>query len=105
MWMKAFWLEVSEGMQSGDLLDTYPTIARILIISTIICFQKVYLKCGKRFSFSPSIELSVPQGSLLAVVGQVAAGKSSLLAAVLGELEATEGCVTMKVNFPLSICF
>lgn len=55
--------------------------------------------------FSPSIELSVPQGSLLAVVGQVGAGKSSLLAAVLGELEATEGCVTMKVNFPLSICF
>ncbi|NXE67919.1 MRP6 protein, partial [Calcarius ornatus] len=43
-----------------------------------------------------SIELSVPQGSLLAVVGQVGAGKSSLLAAVLGELEATEGCVTMK---------
>uniref|UniRef100_A0A8C3MWZ9 ABC-type glutathione-S-conjugate transporter n=1 Tax=Geospiza parvula TaxID=87175 RepID=A0A8C3MWZ9_GEOPR len=43
-----------------------------------------------------NIELSVPQGSLLAVVGQVGAGKSSLLAAVLGELEATEGCVTMK---------
>lgn len=104
MWRKTFWLEVSEGMKSGDLLDTYPTIARILI-STIICFQKVYLKYGKRFSFSPSIELSVPQGSLLAVVGQVGAGKSSLLAAVLGELEATEGCVTMKVNFPLRICF
>uniref|UniRef100_A0A8D2QIZ6 ABC-type glutathione-S-conjugate transporter n=1 Tax=Zonotrichia albicollis TaxID=44394 RepID=A0A8D2QIZ6_ZONAL len=44
----------------------------------------------------PSIELSVPQGSLLAVVGQVGAGKSSLLAALLGELEATKGCVTIK---------
>uniref|UniRef100_A0A8D2NDY6 ABC-type glutathione-S-conjugate transporter n=1 Tax=Zonotrichia albicollis TaxID=44394 RepID=A0A8D2NDY6_ZONAL len=38
----------------------------------------------------------VPQGSLLAVVGQVGAGKSSLLAALLGELEATKGCVTIK---------
>lgn len=99
MWVKTLWLEVSEGMKLGGLLDTYPTIAWILIITTIICFQKVYLECGKRWSFSPSIELSVPQGSLLAVVGQVGAGKSSLLAAVLGELEATEGCVTMKVNF------
>uniref|UniRef100_A0A8U7P8R6 ABC-type glutathione-S-conjugate transporter n=1 Tax=Corvus moneduloides TaxID=1196302 RepID=A0A8U7P8R6_CORMO len=42
------------------------------------------------------IDLTVPQGSLLAVVGQVGAGKSSLLAALLGELETTDGCVTMK---------
>lgn len=47
----------------------------------------------------------MPQGSLLAVVGQVGAGKSSLLSALLGELEKTDGCVTMKVNFPLSVCF
>uniref|UniRef100_A0A8C5TE91 ABC-type glutathione-S-conjugate transporter n=1 Tax=Malurus cyaneus samueli TaxID=2593467 RepID=A0A8C5TE91_9PASS len=43
-----------------------------------------------------SIDLAVPQGSLLAVVGQVGAGKSSLLAAFLGELETVGGCVTMK---------
>ncbi|XP_071617432.1 ATP-binding cassette sub-family C member 6-like isoform X1 [Heliangelus exortis] len=42
------------------------------------------------------IDLTVPQGSLLAVVGQVGAGKSSLLSALLGELEKTDGCVTMK---------
>uniref|UniRef100_A0A8C8AA54 ABC-type glutathione-S-conjugate transporter n=1 Tax=Otus sunia TaxID=257818 RepID=A0A8C8AA54_9STRI len=42
------------------------------------------------------INLTVPQGSLLAVVGQVGAGKSSLLSALLGELEKTDGCVTMK---------
>lgn len=41
----------------------------------------------------------MPKGSLLAVVGQVGAGKSSLLAALLGELEKTDGCVTIKVNF------
>ncbi|NXO53888.1 MRP1 protein, partial [Aramus guarauna] len=42
------------------------------------------------------IDLNVPQGSLLAVVGQVGAGKSSLLSALLGELEKTDGCVAMK---------
>lgn len=45
------------------------------------------------------------QGSLLAVVGQVGAGKSSLLSALLGELETVDGCLSVKVNFPLSICF
>lgn len=47
----------------------------------------------------------MPQGSLIAIVGQVGAGKSSLLSALLGELEQMDGCVTMKVNFSLSICF
>ncbi|KFZ51729.1 Multidrug resistance-associated protein 1, partial [Antrostomus carolinensis] len=42
------------------------------------------------------IDLTVPQGSLLAVVGQVGAGKSSLLSALLGELEKMDGCMTMK---------
>ncbi|OXB81816.1 UNVERIFIED_CONTAM: hypothetical protein H355_015013 [Colinus virginianus] len=42
------------------------------------------------------IDLTVPQGSLLAIVGQVGAGKSSLLSALLGDLEKMDGCVTMK---------
>uniref|UniRef100_A0A8C3KY57 ABC-type glutathione-S-conjugate transporter n=1 Tax=Chrysolophus pictus TaxID=9089 RepID=A0A8C3KY57_CHRPC len=42
------------------------------------------------------IDLTIPQGSLLAVVGQVGAGKSSLLSALLGDLEKMDGCVTMK---------
>uniref|UniRef100_A0A8C3D4E9 ABC-type glutathione-S-conjugate transporter n=1 Tax=Cairina moschata TaxID=8855 RepID=A0A8C3D4E9_CAIMO len=42
------------------------------------------------------IDLTVPQGSLIAIVGQVGAGKSSLLSALLGELEQTDGCMTMK---------
>ncbi|NWJ05847.1 MRP6 protein, partial [Crypturellus undulatus] len=42
------------------------------------------------------IDLSVQQGSLLAVVGQVGAGKSSLLSALLGEMENTDGYVTIK---------
>ncbi|XP_009884912.1 PREDICTED: multidrug resistance-associated protein 6-like [Charadrius vociferus] len=53
--------------------------------------------CGdQRLSFLSRIDLTVLRGSLLAVVGQVGAGKSSLLSALLGELEKTDGCVTMK---------
>ncbi|XP_025025911.1 multidrug resistance-associated protein 6 isoform X2 [Python bivittatus] len=42
------------------------------------------------------INLTIPQGSLCAVVGQVGAGKSSLLSALLGELQRIEGSVVMK---------
>ncbi|NWZ61539.1 MRP1 protein, partial [Acrocephalus arundinaceus] len=64
--------------------------ASITISNGTFCWSKETSPCLR------SIELSVPQGSLLAVVGQVGAGKSSLLAAVLGELQATDGHVTMK---------
>ncbi|XP_032957049.1 multidrug resistance-associated protein 6 [Rhinolophus ferrumequinum] len=42
------------------------------------------------------INLTVPQGCLLAVVGPVGAGKSSLLSALLGELSKVEGSVSVK---------
>ncbi|KAM6155929.1 ATP-binding cassette sub-family C member 6 [Rhynchocyon petersi] len=41
------------------------------------------------------INLTVPQGCLLAVVGPVGAGKSSLLSALLGELSMVEGSVSI----------
>ncbi|NWW67276.1 MRP6 protein, partial [Ifrita kowaldi] len=64
--------------------------ASITIRNGTFCWSKETSPCLR------SIDLTVPQGSLLAVVGQVGAGKSSLLAALLGELETTDGCVTMK---------
>uniref|UniRef100_A0A8C3KP28 ABC-type glutathione-S-conjugate transporter n=1 Tax=Calidris pygmaea TaxID=425635 RepID=A0A8C3KP28_9CHAR len=63
--------------------------ASITIRNGTFCWSKEN-SCLRR------IDLTVPQGSLLAVVGQVGAGKSSLLSALLGELEKTDGCVTMK---------
>ncbi|XP_066130855.1 ATP-binding cassette sub-family C member 6 [Saccopteryx bilineata] len=42
------------------------------------------------------INFRVPQGCLLAVVGPVGAGKSSLLSALLGELSKVEGSVNIK---------
>ncbi|XP_011616814.2 canalicular multispecific organic anion transporter 2 isoform X2 [Takifugu rubripes] len=43
-----------------------------------------------------SINLMVPQGSLLAVVGHVGCGKSSLISALLGEMEKLEGEVSIR---------
>lgn len=42
------------------------------------------------------INLSLKKGELLAVVGRVGAGKSSLLSAVLGEMTKTDGRVTIR---------
>uniref|UniRef100_A0A7M4ER73 ABC-type glutathione-S-conjugate transporter n=1 Tax=Crocodylus porosus TaxID=8502 RepID=A0A7M4ER73_CROPO len=50
--------------------------------ATVLCFGR--------------INLSVLEGNLLAVVGQVGAGKSSLLATLLGELQKLEGHVSVK---------
>ena len=45
-----------------------------------------------------SINLSVKPGRLVAVVGQVGCGKSSLLGAILGELKKLQGNVYVQVN-------
>uniref|UniRef100_A0AAQ5ZAV3 ATP-binding cassette, sub-family C (CFTR/MRP), member 3 n=1 Tax=Amphiprion ocellaris TaxID=80972 RepID=A0AAQ5ZAV3_AMPOC len=42
------------------------------------------------------INVMVPQGSLLAVVGHVGCGKSSLISALLGEMEKVEGDVSIR---------
>ncbi|XP_059682586.1 multidrug resistance-associated protein 1 [Gavia stellata] len=43
-----------------------------------------------------SINFTVPESSLVAVVGQVGCGKSSLLSALLGEMDKKEGYVVVK---------
>lgn len=42
------------------------------------------------------ITFSIPEGSLVAVVGQVGCGKSSLLSALLAEMDKVEGHVSIK---------
>ena len=44
------------------------------------------------------INLKIGEGKLVAVVGQVGAGKSSLIAAMLGEMEKVQGRVNIQVN-------
>uniref|UniRef100_A0A8D2DHH8 Multidrug resistance-associated protein 1 n=1 Tax=Sciurus vulgaris TaxID=55149 RepID=A0A8D2DHH8_SCIVU len=43
-----------------------------------------------------SISFSIPEGALVAVVGQVGCGKSSLLSALLAEMDKVEGHVALK---------
>jgi len=47
---------------------------------------------------TPSISLQVPRGGLVAVVGQVGSGKSSLMSAILGEMARLNGHVATQVS-------
>ena len=49
------------------------------------------------FSFG-SINLSVPDGKLVAVVGNVGSGKSSLVSAMLGDMEVLNGNTHVRVK-------
>lgn len=46
----------------------------------------------------------MPKGSLIAVVGSVGAGKSSLISAMLGEMNKTHGSVNVDVRIEHSCC-
>lgn len=48
---------------------------------------------------SCSINIEVPDGKLIAVVGVVGSGKTSLLSAMLGEMTKVNGNVILKVLF------
>lgn len=48
--------------------------------------------------FFPSISIHIKQGQLVGVVGHVGAGKSSLIQALLGEMDKLAGNVEIKVR-------
>lgn len=55
------------------------------------------MNCFFRFCLN-SINFRVKDGTLVAVVGHVGAGKSSLLSSLLGEMEKLHGQVFVQVN-------
>uniref|UniRef100_A0A8B9LXC6 ABC-type glutathione-S-conjugate transporter n=1 Tax=Astyanax mexicanus TaxID=7994 RepID=A0A8B9LXC6_ASTMX len=66
-------------------------------------FSRIHLRSDGTFSWSRDgppclrrISVKVPRGCLVAVVGHVGSGKSSLLSAMLGETEKKSGNVTVK---------
>ena len=55
--------------------------------------------CG--YYVAASIDLTVATGRLIAVVGPVGAGKTSLINCIMGEMVKLRGRVAMKVSQPL----
>lgn len=54
----------------------------------MLCLLKLYFR----------INLEIPKGKLIAVVGQVGAGKSSLLSTFLGHMDKISGVVNVTVS-------
>ena len=52
----------------------------------------------KHIFYCFSINLNIPKGSLVAVVGQVGCGKSTLLSSLLGETEKLNGTIYVDVR-------
>ena len=55
----------------------------------------LFLQTNLRFS-SDSLNLKIPNGSLVAIVGSVGSGKTSILSALLGEMNKTSGQVDIS---------
>jgi len=53
--------------------------------------------------FRCSINFEVAKGKLVAVVGSVGSGKSSLLYSLLGEMNVLSGSVTMQVRIDVRV--
>uniref|UniRef100_A0A671YCQ1 Multidrug resistance-associated protein 1 n=1 Tax=Sparus aurata TaxID=8175 RepID=A0A671YCQ1_SPAAU len=60
------------------------------------CESSFLLLLSFTIALSVMLNVSIPEGSLVAIVGHVGSGKSSLLSALLGEMDKLEGSVAVK---------
>ena len=81
------------------VLSCFVQLKRILLISCVFWIPRQTHVIVIFSSFS--INLEVDEGSLVAVVGVVGSGKSSLLSALLGEMDKLSGTVNVKVRTPI----
>lgn len=65
-------------------------------------FMYMYTFWYNNVDILASINLKIPEGMLIAVVGQVGSGKSSLVSALLGEMNKLEGTVNFRVRIQYS---
>ncbi|XP_040515028.1 multidrug resistance-associated protein 1 isoform X2 [Gallus gallus] len=77
----------AEDLNPEDVDTNYSGNHAVELIGASFCWEKNGLPVLKNLS------VSIPEGSLVAVVGQVGSGKSSFLSALLGEMEKLEGTV------------
>ncbi|MEJ1280047.1 hypothetical protein NN561_010986 [Cricetulus griseus] len=59
-----------------------------------------YFSWGSGLATLSNIDIRIPTGQLTMIVGQVGCGKSSLLLAILGEMQTLEGKVYWSKHFP-----
>ncbi|XP_053400725.1 multidrug resistance-associated protein 1-like isoform X1 [Mercenaria mercenaria] len=82
-----------EDMDTSNLTISDASEYAVSIENGIFTWNKGRMKATLR-----RINLNVSEGQLIAVVGQVGSGKTSLLSAMLGEMEKIHGHVTLKGN-------
>ncbi|NXC45150.1 MRP3 protein, partial [Penelope pileata] len=82
---------------SHDELDPNCVETKVIAPGYAISVKNATFSWGKELKPSlKAINLLVPSGALVAIVGHVGCGKSSLVSALLGEMEKLEGEVAVK---------
>ncbi|NXD76744.1 MRP3 protein, partial [Halcyon senegalensis] len=82
---------------SHDELDPNCVETKVIVPGNAISVTNATFSWGKELKPSlKDINLLVPSGALVAIVGHVGCGKSSLVSALLGEMEKLEGEVAVK---------
>ncbi|NWH63151.1 MRP1 protein, partial [Geococcyx californianus] len=80
----------AEDLNPADVNTNYSGNHAVGFIGASFRWEKNGLPVLKNLS------VSIPEGTLVAVVGQVGSGKSSFLSAILGEMEKLEGTVQRR---------
>ena len=78
---------------------TTTTITKTTTTTIIIILILIIIPC---LIYCCSLSVTIPEGCMVAVVGQVGCGKSSLISAILGEMQLNGGSMNVKVS---CICF
>jgi len=89
-------LRLQDFFTSEDLVHYVTPVDEVLHPRTAIKITDASLRWGDGENTLRGISLTVPKGSLTAVVGMVGSGKSTLISALLGDLDLTHGSVQMS---------
>ena len=77
----------------------YAIVMRLCCVFTYVCMPASFVSLSICVHMLVcSINLDISEGELVAVVGNVGQGKSSLISAILGEMEKLQGKVVVKVG-------
>uniref|UniRef100_A0A8K9WYE8 Multidrug resistance-associated protein 1 n=1 Tax=Oncorhynchus mykiss TaxID=8022 RepID=A0A8K9WYE8_ONCMY len=89
-------VQVGVLIRSGQQINRSNNLSTNQSIYSISIEDGVFSWCRNDAPTLKRLSVRIPDGSLVAVVGHVGSGKSSLLSALLGEMEKLEGSVSVK---------